>query len=63
MGIEAIRGYRLAPAGLTEIGLLIDGEPVHREALRIHYHDEAGTQFKHVFNLWHDFSDVPPGSI
>ena len=60
-GVEAIRGYRLAGEGITEIRLLIDGETVHREPLRIHPQDETGTQFKYVFNLWHDFSNVPPG--
>ena len=60
-GIEAIRGYRLAPSGLTEIRLVIDGETVRREPLQSHAQDEAGAQFKYVFNLWHDFSDVPPG--
>lgn len=60
-GIEAIRGYRLAGPGIAEIRLLIDGETVRREPLRIHSQDEGGAQFKYVFNLWHDFSDVAPG--
>ena len=60
-GIEAIRGYRLAPPGLTEIRLVIDGKTVRREPLRIHPHGEDGAQVKYVFNLWHDFSDLPPG--
>ena len=60
-GIEAIRGYRLAGPGIAEIRLLIDGETVLREPLRIHPQDDTGTQFKYVFNLWHDFSEVAPG--
>jgi ADP-heptose:LPS heptosyltransferase len=60
-GIEAIRGYRLAAAGLTEIRLAIDGKTVRREPLRAYAQDEDGTQFKYVFNLWHDFSEVTPG--
>jgi len=59
-GIEAIRGYRLAPAGLTEICLVIDGTTVRRERLLVYPHG-SGDQFKYVFNVWHDFSDVPPG--
>ena len=61
-GIEAIRGYRLAPPGLTEIRLLIDGEVAHREALHIYPVETGGQpQNKYVFNLWHDFSGVAPG--
>ncbi|HWI86420.1 MAG TPA: glycosyltransferase family 9 protein [Sphingomonas sp.] len=60
-GIEAIRGYRLAGAGIAEVRLLIDGETVRREPLRSYPHGEADAQFKYVFNLWHDFSDVSPG--
>ena len=60
-GIEAIRGYRLAPPGLTEIRLVIDGKTARREPLRIHPQGEDGSQVKYVFNLWHDFSDLPPG--
>lgn len=59
-GIEAIRGYRLAPGGLTEIRLVLDGKMVRREPL-LAYAQEGGDQVKYVFNLWHDFSDVPPG--
>jgi len=59
-GIEAIRGYRLAPAGLTEIRLVIDGKVVRREPL-LSYPQEGEDQFKYVFNLWHDFSNVAPG--
>jgi ADP-heptose:LPS heptosyltransferase len=61
-GIEAIRGYRLAPPGLAEIRLLIDGEPVHSEPLRAYPTDATRPpQTKYVFNLWHDFSGVAPG--
>ena len=60
-GIEAIRGYRLAGPGIAEIRLLVDGETVQSEPLHIHPQDETGTQFKYIFNLWHDFSDVTPG--
>ena len=59
-GIEAIRGYRLAPGGLTEIRLVIDGDTVLREPL-LAYRQDSGDQFKYVFNLWHDFSQVAPG--
>ena len=59
-GIEAIRGYRLAPNGLTEIRLVIDGDTVLREPL-LAYRQESADQFKYVFNLWHDFSRVAPG--
>ena len=61
-GIEAIRGYRLAPKGLTEVSLVIDGKAVRRE--KLHIYPQAGEdspQYKYVFNLWHDFSTVPPG--
>ncbi len=60
-GIEAIRGYRLAPPGLTEIRLLINGKIVRREPLRIHRQGDDGAQVKYVFNLWHDFSELQPG--
>lgn len=60
-GVEAIRGYRLAPAGLTEIRLLIDGELARTEALQAYPQDGDTGQFKYVFNLWHDFSPVAPG--
>ena len=59
-GIEAIRGYRLAPPGLTEIRLVVDGEMVRREPLR-GYPQATENQVKYVFNLWHDFSAVVPG--
>jgi len=61
-GIEAIRGYRLAPPGLTEIRLMIDGKPALSEPLQAHDMEGDGEpQTKYVFNLWHDFSDVTPG--
>jgi len=61
-GIEAIRGYRLAPPGLVEIRLLIDGELAHSEPLQAYPTDAARPpQTKYVFNLWHDFSGVTPG--
>jgi len=60
-GIEAIRGYRLAGPGIAEIRLLIDGKTLLREPLQVHPQGETGMQFKYVFNLWHDFSDVAPG--
>lgn len=60
-GIEAIRGYRLAGPGIAEIRLLIDGEAVLSEPLQVYPQGETGTQFKYVFNLWHDFSAVAPG--
>jgi len=59
-GIEAIRGYRLAPGGLTEIRLAIDGATVRREPLPA-FPQESEDQFKYVFNLWHDFSRIEPG--
>jgi len=61
-GIEAIRGYRIAPPGLSEIRLRIDGETVLAEPLQA-YPIEGGAepQTKYVFNLWHDFSDVTSG--
>ena len=61
-GIEAIRGYRLAPGPLSEIRLLIDGKPVHSEPLRAYpVADAREPQTKYVFNIWHDFSNVTPG--
>ena len=60
-GIEAIRGYRLAPPGLTEIRLLIDGETARAEPLQIFPIEGPDPQAKYVFNLWHDFSGVAPG--
>ena len=61
-GIEAIRGYRIAPPGLTEIRLRIDGETILAQPLLV-YPIEGGSepQTKYVFNLWYDFSKVPPG--
>lgn len=61
-GIEAIRGYRLAPSALSEVRLLIDGEQVHSEPLRA-YPQRTGArpQTKYVFNIWHDFSAAEPG--
>jgi ADP-heptose:LPS heptosyltransferase len=59
-GVEAIRGFRKAPTRLHEVRLLIDGECVRREGL-VAYPREDEQAIKHVFNLWHDFSDVPVG--
>lgn len=61
-GIEAIRGYRLAPGPLSEVRLLIDEVAVHREPL-LAYPISHGSepQTKYVFNIWHDFSSVTPG--
>ncbi len=59
-GVESIRGYRLAPGGLTEIRLVIDGKTVRREPL-LTYPQDGGEQFKYVFNLWYDFSTAEAG--
>lgn len=61
-GVEAIRGYRLAPGPLAEIRLLIDDEVVHSQPLQPHaIPGGSEPQIKYVFNIWHDFSDVAPG--
>lgn len=60
-GIEAIRGYRIAPVALKRIRLLIDGECVREDALIAYPIDGGDAGTKYVFNLWHDFSGVPLG--
>lgn len=60
-GVEAIRGYRVAPAPLDKICLMIDGTCVREEALTGYPLENPGHGIKNVFNLWHDFSDVPFG--
>ncbi|WP_116090598.1 glycosyltransferase family 9 protein [Sphingomonas crusticola] len=61
-GIEAIRGYRLAPGQLGEIQLLVDGDVVHSQALLAYPVEGSGpSQTKYVFNIWYDFSTVSPG--
>ncbi|WP_442678964.1 glycosyltransferase family 9 protein [Sphingomonas sp. ASY06-1R] len=59
-GVEAIRGYRLAPKGLSEVRLLLDGDMLQAETL-LAYPQADGEQIKYVFNLWHDFSPITPG--
>lgn len=59
-GIEAIHGFVISPAKLAEIVLALDGEIVLRSPLR-HDSPSADRPDKHVFNVWHDFSDLPPG--
>jgi ADP-heptose:LPS heptosyltransferase len=61
-GIEAIRGYRLAPSALSEVRLLIDGELVHSQPLLAYPVEGSGpAQTKYVFNIWFDFSSVTIG--
>lgn len=60
-GIEAIRGYKLSSAPLDEVRLLIDGNCVRREKLVFYPFAEDTKGGKHLFNLWHDFTDVPLG--
>lgn len=54
-GVEAIRGYLVAPAETIELELLVAGIAVQRATLVRGPHD------KHVFNLWHDFTPAPRG--
>ena len=58
-GVEAIRGFCISSVPLHELHVLLDKQPVHREAL--HAADLGGGQGKHVFNIWHDFSGYLPG--
>jgi len=61
-GIEAVRGYRITNIPLSAIQIMIDGQLVRSEPL--HAIDLPGmrsNQRKYVFNLWHDFSEVPRG--
>lgn len=61
-GIEAIRGFRLAPSTLSEIHLLIDDEIVDRQPLQaVPVEGDGPPQIKYVFNIWFDFSGVAPG--
>lgn len=60
-GVEAIRGYRLAPEGLSEIRLLIGGQILQTAALLTYPQSSNRDQFKYVFNIWHDFSKFPAG--
>ena len=59
-GIEAIHGFIVSTAELTELTLLADGKALHRTALEPTLRLGDG-QTKYVFNLWHDFSDLAQG--
>lgn len=64
-GIEALRGVCLSATPLLELQLTINGQLIHRGALKGGYalkyeaHDRALR--KYVFNVWYDFSDFVPG--
>lgn len=58
-GVEAIRGFIVADAGLSELVLRLDGAEIRREPLRPF--PLAGGQSKYVFNVWHDFSRCAKG--
>lgn len=60
-GVEAIRGYYLSSIAPTAVQLLLDGEEILRAPLQAFPVEQSPDQQKYVFNIWHDFSNVPPG--
>ena len=60
-GIEAVRGFCLLPWSVGQIELLIDGRRVRVAQAVALNGDGPRRRRKQVFNIWHDFGDVPPG--
>lgn len=58
-GVEAIRGVCISSAAIIRLDILVDGDAVHSEPLRPGATE--ATAHDHVFNVWHDFSDVAAG--
>jgi len=58
-GIAAIRGFCLTRRPVEQVELLVDGRVV-RISTTVPG-DTADARRKAVFNIWHDFADVPPG--
>ena len=61
-GVEAIHGFIVSTAELSELTLLADGQTLHRAPLEPTLHLGDG-QAKYVFNLWYDFSDLARGPM
>jgi ADP-heptose:LPS heptosyltransferase len=59
-GVESIRGICVSAAPLTSAQLWVDGVATASTAVEA-VQDGPGGVRKHVFNIWHDFSDVTPG--
>ncbi len=59
-GIEAIQGFVVSAAPLEVLTILVEGKPIRQERLQPTVQLDEG-QTKYVFNIWHDFSDVPFG--
>ncbi len=59
-GVEAIRGFIVSEAALTELVVLLDGAPLYRTILRP-VEPASGGQGKFVFNIWIDFISVAAG--
>lgn len=60
-GVEAIHGFVISTAEVSELTLLVDGEVLHRAPIEPTLRLGDG-QIKYVFNLWHDFSGHAQGA-
>jgi ADP-heptose:LPS heptosyltransferase len=58
-GIEAIRGFIVCDTAATEVQIIINGLPMHRQDVRGPFpvdRQDEGVFGKYVFNIWLDFS-------
>jgi ADP-heptose:LPS heptosyltransferase len=61
-GIEAVRGYLVTASAVAEVQLLLDSQVICADPpVTFARSGAAAVSFKHVFNLWYDFSAVAPG--
>lgn len=60
-GVEAIRGACHTDERVVEVLLMLAGKPFARDQIQVLPSTVPGI-FKAVFNVWADFSSVPPGA-
>lgn len=61
-GVQAIHGWAQSAVPLTRLDLVVDGTTLRSEPLRpVPTDGAAPARAKYVFNLWHDFTALPPG--
>ena len=64
-GVEAIRGFCVAPQPLVRVTALVNGLTLGHKPLKgpyeLEYESDKERIHKYVFNLWYDFSPFAPG--
>jgi ADP-heptose:LPS heptosyltransferase len=64
-GVEAVRGFCIAPRPVTEVQILFNGLSAYRGPLRggyeLYHARDTNRSLKYVFNAWIDVSGMVPG--